>query len=223
VSDSGGTADASTQTLTIVIEGAAVGAPSAAILAPAGGQTYALGESVATSFTCADAAGAPGVASCTDSSGKASPGSLDTATPGAHTYTVTALSLDGEHGTTTIEYTVASPSTGPGGGGGGTGGSTSSSMSAGGSSSSTPSPSTASTGANGVRPVATPTAARKLARAIKGCKKLKKNKRARCIAAAKRRYAPAKGKPHKPVRGSVFAQLHPDSDLEEFLASRSPT
>ncbi len=206
VSDSGGTADASTQTLAIVIEGAAVGAPSAAILAPAGGQIYALGESVATSFTCADAAGAPGVASCTDSSGKASPGSLDTATPGTHSYTVTALSLDGERGTTTIEYTVASPGAGPGGGSGGAGGSTpssgtsgsaSSSAGAGGPSSSTPGP-PATSSAGGAKPVATLTVARRLALAIKACKKLKKNKRARCIAAAKRRYAPAKGKRQNP-------------------------
>ena len=206
VSDSGGTTDASTQTLPIAIEGDAVGAPSAAILAPAGGQIYALGESVATSFSCADAAGAPGIASCTDSSGKASPGSLDTATPGTHSYTVTALSLDGERGTMTIEYTVASPSTGPGGGGGGTSGSTSSSGTssstsstggAGGPSSSTPGSSVTSS-AGGAKPVATLTAARKLTLAIKACKKLKKNKRARCIAAAKRRYAPAKGKHQKP-------------------------
>ncbi len=206
VSDSGGTTDASTQTLPIAIEGDAVGAPSAAILAPAGGQIYAVGESVATSFTCADAAGAPGIASCTDSSNKASPASLDTATPGTHSYTVTALSLDGERGTTTIEYTVASPSAGPGGGSGGTSGSTSSSGTssatsstggAGGPSSSTPGSSVTSS-AGGAKPVATLTAARKLTLAIKACKKLKKNKRARCIAAAKRRYAPAKGKHQKP-------------------------
>ncbi len=205
VSDSTGSADASTQTLPITITGAGVEAPRAAILSPAENQTYTTSESVATSFSCTDAAGGPGIASCTDSDGSASPGRLDTATVGAHSYTVTAVSLDGERGTATIEYTVANPVSGPGGNGPGSGDGnpdnstpSSSGSGAGASSASTsgggPGAATTSTTARGVKPTATPSAAQKLAQAIKACKKLKKSKRARCVAAAKKRFAPAKGK-----------------------------
>jgi PKD repeat protein len=208
VSDSSGNADASTQTLPITITGAAVGAPSAAIISPADNQTYTVGESVATSFSCADAAGGPGIASCTDPDGSASPGRLDTATVGAHSYTVTAVSFDGERGTAMIEYTVASPGSGPGGntpggGGGNPGNSTSSSPGSGANASSSSTSGggsgagTTSTTAHGIKPTATPTTAQKLAQAIKACRKLKKSKRARCVADAKRRFAPAKERPRK--------------------------
>lgn len=176
VSDSEGSADASTQTLPITITGAAVGAPSARIISPADNQTYTVGESVSTSFSCADAVGGPGIASCTDSGGSPSPGRLDTATAGAHSYTVTAVSLDGERGTARIEYTVASS------GGNGPSGE-----------SGNPNPSSS----GGAKPATTLTDQQRLARAIKACKKLKKSKRARCIAAAKRRFAPAKAKRRK--------------------------
>jgi hypothetical protein len=220
VNDGAGSADASTHTLPITITGAGVGAPSAAILSPTENQTYTTSESVATSFSCTDAADGPGIASCTDSDGNASPGRLDTATVGAHSYAVTAVSLDGERGTATIEYTVANPGPGPGGnspggGGGNPGSSTPSSLGSGAGASSASTSgggsgaATTSTTARGAKPTATPTTAQKLAQAIKACKKLKKSKRARCVAAAKRRFAPAKGKhtKAKPRAGSRSLEL----------------
>src|ERR1700687_930537 len=71
--------------------GRAVGA----ISAPAGNQTYSVGQPVSTTFGCTDSANAPGIRTCTDSNGVNAPsGTLDTSTPGRFTYAVTATSQD---------------------------------------------------------------------------------------------------------------------------------
>lgn len=86
-------------------------APSARIGYPVGGRTYLVGQQVATAFSCAEAAGGPGISSCEDSRGHTGTtgligGSLDTSGTGAHTYTVTAISLDGLRGAASIRYKV---------------------------------------------------------------------------------------------------------------------
>jgi 6-phosphogluconolactonase (cycloisomerase 2 family) len=85
-----------------------VGAPTATISLPASGHRYEVGKRVAAAFSCAEAAGGPGLVTCVDSNGSTSgSGSLSTHTPGRHTYTVTAFSEDGARTTTSITYTVA--------------------------------------------------------------------------------------------------------------------
>jgi hypothetical protein len=200
VRDASGSTDAATQTVPITITGAAVGLPTAAITAPADNQIYTQGQVVATSFSCTEGAGGPGIESCVDANGAASPGSLDTSTAGPHTYTVTAKSKDGQTGTAEVSYTVTSPSTNPGSGGGNPGSGSSSGSGGGGSGSPAGNAaSSTSDSGTGAAPTtvttaksATLTTAQKLAQALKACQKLKKSKRARCIASAKKRYAKKK-------------------------------
>ncbi|WP_205695643.1 glycine-rich protein [Conexibacter sp. SYSU D00693] len=79
--------------------------PSATIVAPADGQHFAVGQSVATSFTCA--AGTFAVSSCQDSGGETDgTGTLATSTPGTFTYSVTATGQDGLTHTDAITYVV---------------------------------------------------------------------------------------------------------------------
>lgn len=96
-------------------------APTASIATPPGAQssgavsarvtgaeaTYDQGQSVASSFSCVEGAGGPGIASCVDQNGQPSGTPLDTSSIGVHTLTVTALSKDGLRGTASVTYAVA--------------------------------------------------------------------------------------------------------------------
>ena len=85
--------------------------PAASIGSPADNQSFGLNQSVATSFSCGEGSGGPGIQSCTDSNGASGgTGTLDTTTSGSHTYSVTATSSDGQTATATIDYTVATAS-----------------------------------------------------------------------------------------------------------------
>jgi 6-phosphogluconolactonase (cycloisomerase 2 family) len=84
--------------------------PSTQITSPSPHRTFARHASVPTRFSCADSAFGPGLASCTDSSGSHQPrGHLSTSTVGAHTYSVTARSRDGQTTVARLRYFVANP------------------------------------------------------------------------------------------------------------------
>lgn len=95
------------QTATRSITYTVAGAPSITITTPASGAHFAFGQSVPAAYACQDGPSGPGISACqgTVKSGA----SVDTNTPGAHSFAVTATSLDGQSTTRTVTYTVAFP------------------------------------------------------------------------------------------------------------------
>lgn len=83
------------------------GLPTASITSPRAGEHFPIGQTVATTFACAESPYGPGLKSCQDSNGNLSPhGRLDTSTTGPRQYSVIARSIDGLSATATIHYTV---------------------------------------------------------------------------------------------------------------------
>jgi hypothetical protein len=86
-----------------------VGAPpEVTISTPADGARYPAGKQLDAEYGCQDGLYGPGLASCT--APIADGYTIDTTTPGQHTFTVTATSRDGEYATSTVSYTVLEPS-----------------------------------------------------------------------------------------------------------------
>jgi hypothetical protein len=79
--------------------------PSVQISSPQNGATYVLGQVVDSAFGCLEGSGGPGLASCTGTTAVGEP--IDTSSGGAHTFTATAVSGDGQRITQTVTYTVA--------------------------------------------------------------------------------------------------------------------
>ena len=80
-------------------------APQVTLATPADGATYARGQSVAADYACADEAGGSGLASCVGT--VADGAAIDTATLGAHTFSVTATDDAGNDRTVSVGYTVS--------------------------------------------------------------------------------------------------------------------
>ena len=101
----GGDADnigSTASTLTQTIEGL----PSVSITSPTSGASFTQGQAVTASYSCRDGAGGPGISSC---SGTVPNGQrVDTSTIGGRSFSVKAVSLDGQSATQTVSYTVAS-------------------------------------------------------------------------------------------------------------------
>ena len=110
VSCNGGPAATSTQKVTVAapprVQITTPAPPSVLITTPGSGASYRVGQVVRSSFSCSEGAAGPGIASCLDQQGRPSGARLDTATAGAHTFTVTATSKDGLSASKTVSYAV---------------------------------------------------------------------------------------------------------------------
>lgn len=81
--------------------------PTATISSPSDGAIYVVGQNVASSFSCTDGAGGPGISTCVDQGNASSGHQVATSTAGTHSFTVTATSSDGQSGHSSVSYMVA--------------------------------------------------------------------------------------------------------------------
>ncbi len=106
--DAAGNAATKTVTYTVVADGTR---PTITVTAPAAGGRYAQHAPVAAHYACQDGPNGSGVASCT---GPVADGaSLDTATLGTRTFSVTARDRAGNVATKTVTYVVVPDTTAP--------------------------------------------------------------------------------------------------------------
>jgi hypothetical protein len=96
------------QTADVSITYTVTAAPSATITSPATGAIVTKGQVVAASYACQDGTAGPGISSCTGTVADGQP--IATSSPGRHTFTVTAVSKDGDRTASTVTYTVVLPS-----------------------------------------------------------------------------------------------------------------
>jgi hypothetical protein len=87
-----------TETLTVLA------APTVTVSSPREGQVFDFGQQVKARYTCQEAPGGPGITDCSGDAASGSP--IDTSVSGPQTFTVTAVSDDGQVTTQTIDYTV---------------------------------------------------------------------------------------------------------------------
>ncbi len=104
-STNGAPGNADTESLTVV------GPPTISVRIPRNNAVYAFGQRVPTSFSCQEAANGPGLSDCSgtiDDTGDdlTSGQPLLTSVAGRHTFTVTAVSSDGQLVSDAINYTV---------------------------------------------------------------------------------------------------------------------
>jgi uncharacterized repeat protein (TIGR01451 family) len=102
-----GTANGNSDTESLTV----VGAPTISLNIPRNNAKFNFDQKVIAKFTCEEAANGPGLSSCfgtvDDSSANLSSGSrVTTSVAGSHTFTVTAISDDGEVTTDTVSYAV---------------------------------------------------------------------------------------------------------------------
>jgi hypothetical protein len=87
------------------------GPPSVSITSPSSGAGFSKGQAVIASYSCQEGASGPGISSCSGPVPSGQP--VDTTTPGQHSFSVTAVSLDGQTVTQTVSYAVRLPSNHP--------------------------------------------------------------------------------------------------------------
>ena len=105
VSSSAGNGNSETESLTVIAP------PTISLNSPANNATVNFGQKVIARYSCQEAINGPGIVDCSanidDNDATVASGSpIDTSTPGAHTFTVSATSDDGQVSTDTVNYTV---------------------------------------------------------------------------------------------------------------------
>ena len=104
-SSAGGASNTDTESLTVIAP------PTVTLVSPANNSIFNFRQRVVARYSCLEATNGPGIDDCSgnidDSDATVASGSpLDTSSAGAHTFTVTATSDDGQVVSDTVNYTV---------------------------------------------------------------------------------------------------------------------